>query len=318
MKWLTYLFPGIYDRPPPSRPLRSNVGGSLLMMVGFQAGFALLCAIYTTISKRAVLSVVRRCSWSLILYVYAYHDRMLDLLVIICIYELVNIYSRSKKDVVMPQKTYSQDLYTRKKTTSNKYLELCSQRLKLCLDCEDLLERFFYFSLLCSFANEEIWKRPGNDTNLPLSKVKVSVVIAGILLLSCILDFVFWLTSSKHATVRLLHHCLAMVRKRCLLAMGIINSVEYYFFPIISLEDVSLEAKSLEDRVYENRSFDQRIRVLNLYNLYQTEVNYSILVLGVLYVAVWFVLPLCIHLKYWLDMLYYGLYCFGSMSWCEV
>ena len=65
------------------------------MIFGFQAIFPLLCAIYTTTCKRAraVLSVVRRCSRSLILYLYVYDEHMVVhvLLEMISVCELVNV-----------------------------------------------------------------------------------------------------------------------------------------------------------------------------------------------------------------------------------
>ena len=134
---------------------------------------------------------------------------------------------------------------------------------------------------------------------LALSKANVSaVVLAGMLLLSCILDFIFWLTSLKHTTVRLVHYCIAMVCERCLQ-----GGDEFKFVSIKSIEDIKLQAKSLEV-VIENGCFDQQLLVLKRY---QDQVNYTCGVLGVLYVAVWFVLPLCIHLANWLGMLLYEL-----------
>ena len=290
MKWLTYLFPGIYDRPPPSRPLRSNVGGSLLMMVGFQAVFALLCAIYTTICKRAVLSVVRRCSWSLILYLCPSYDRISDLLMIIYLYEYVNAYSRIKK-------INSQDLQQATlETTSKKYSERYSQWLKLSLDCEDVLETVVYLILLSSCAAEQIGEGAVNEE----AAANVSaVVLAGILLLSCILDFIFWLTSSKHTTTRPVLYFLAMVHERCLQGGNKFKFVLFNWFG-----DTKLEAKSPED-VIENGCFDQQLGVLKMWHF---QVHYSVWISGVLYVPVWFGLLLCIRLAYWSGMLLYELY----------
>ena len=291
MKWLTYLFTGSYDRPPPSRPPCGNVGGILLLMVGFQAVFALLCAIYTTICKRAVLSVVRRCSCSLMLYLYVSSDR-LDLMILILImlmYEIVAMHRRGNRLLERNKQTNAQYLQATLETTSNKYLELHCQQIKLCLDCEDHMER--YFCLVVSSHPIDI--DVGRAAERPLSEVKVYVVVvAGILLLSCILDFVFWLARSKQTTTRLVVYCIAMVRHY------LQRGDEFKYVSIQSLEDV-----------IETRCFGQQSWV---FNKYRDQVIDCLVALVVFYMAANYVLPLCIRLTYWLDTLSYEIYILGT------
>ena len=92
---------------------------------------------------------------------------------------------------------------------------------------------------------------------LQLCMANVSaVVIAGILLLSCILDFIFWLTSSKHTTARLVYYCVAKMDERCLQ-----GGDEFKFVSIKSLEDIKLQIS------IKNEDFcDQQLRVLKEYD----------------------------------------------------
>ena len=260
-------------------------------MVGYEAVFALFCAL----RKAAVSSVVARCLWTLAMYLYGYDGRLLGLIEIYQMYEWVN-FART-----MPTTTNNVQPNTilTIETNSRKYFKLNSQFVKVILDLQDALERLVYLTLIqWSFVLRWVEYTLVNKNKYQSflqGMVKLSlVVLIGILLLSCILDFIFWCTRSKHTMWRL---------------------VVTYSFKLISnssLKDVSLQLKSPEDVILQAKSFEDvklqtsSIRIALELWLHQRKalLIYTSFLMVVLELAVCLALHLFLHLLYFLRLLH--------------
>ena len=272
-------------------------------MVGYEAVFALFCAL----RKAAVSSVVARCSWTLAMYLYGYDGRLLGLIEIYQMYEWVNWANFIRKTLKTTNNLQTNTILPIK-TKSGKYFKLNSQFVKVILDLQDAQERVFYMTLIqCSFFLRWVEYTLVNKNKYQSflqGMVKLSlVVLIGILLLSCILDFIFWCTRSKHTTWRLV----VTYTASCLQESGVFKLISNS-----SLKDVSLQLKSPEDVILQAKSFEDvklqtsSIRIaLELWLHQQRALLIDIrFVMVVLELAVCYALRLFLHLPYFLRVVH--------------